>query len=83
MHTYKVKNILDQINDALKNKIVYWKDGENLSCGVIVKINPGGAVVDKRLLPESLKPIPMDRNPIKILGLEKLMLGIYEPISLS
>lgn len=81
-----VKTLLEQMNDALKGKIVYWESPHTemgMECAVIVAITKGGAVVDKRKLPERLRSLKPDRNPIKILDLDKAILGIYEGTSLN
>jgi hypothetical protein len=80
-------SILEHINLALKDKIVHWNDPDlGSQCGVVTCINEKGQViVNQARLPESFN-IPKDLKPwqyIKIVAIDKCMMGVYEPVSLN
>lgn len=78
------KTLLEQINDALTGKIVYWVDQEKTHCSVIIAIDKRAfAICDYNQLPDNLKPNPMPQLNIKVVSLEDAMLGVYEVVSLN
>lgn len=84
MSVKTTKTLLEQINDALRGKIVYWVEDERTYCSVVIHIDRKGfCVCDFSQLPENLKPNPFPLLNIKVVSLEDAMLGVYEVVSLN
>lgn len=73
------RTLLEQINEALKGKIVYWVENNKTEYGQILQIDKRGfAVISQNGLP--------NHNPtstIKIVDIDQAMLGVLEVSSLN
>lgn len=78
------RTLLEQINEALKDKIVYWVENNKTEYGRILQIDKRGfAVVTKNGLPHQETKTSIDDQSIRILDLDQAMLGVLEISSLN
>lgn len=84
MPVQTTRTLLEQINEALKGKIVYWLDNEKTHYGRILQVDKRGfVVVTKNGLPNQNTKLAEVDQPIVILDLDQAMLGILEISSLN
>lgn len=84
MAVQTTKTLLDTINEAMKDKIVYWTELEKMHFGRIIYIDKRGIViVDQSNLPKALAAYNAAQNPIKTLELDQAQIGVYEVSSLN
>lgn len=66
------KTLLEQINEALKGKIVHWMNLEKVEYGKILTIAKNGSVIVNNI-----------KGDITVLELDQAMLGVAEISSLN
>jgi hypothetical protein len=75
------RTLLEQINDGLKNKIVFWLDGTEVYYGRIVQIHKGGFVIcTQRDLPEILRNKRFTEQAIIAVDIEKVHMPIHDAV---
>lgn len=78
------KTVLEVINEALKDKIIFWIDLEVVYYGRVIHVDERGSViVDISNLPGNLPPANQSKPAIRSISLSEAMIGIYEVSSLN
>lgn len=78
------KTLLEVLNEALRDRIIFWLDLENIHYGRVIHVDERGSViVDQSNLPGKLSHAIKSNPAITSISLRDAMIGIYEVSSLN